>query len=84
MSKLDDLPWGDIVKTAKKNNYRGLSLDIFQFALEEDNRTELVKSALKSLEKTDSGSATIEKAESLADMMQIFAKMVVEESERSK
>ena len=83
------LPWDKFIEVAKSNNVEqaaSIPEETYQFAVDINNREFLVQSALKSLQNTDPQGATQEKAEALADMMQIFAKMMIKEleSERSK
>lgn len=54
--------------------------ETYRFALKNSNRKFLVESAFKSLKKNDP-KATREQAESLADMLHIFAKMLTSEVE---
>ncbi len=85
----NSLPWDKFIEFAKSNDVdQAVSIpeETYQFAGDTNNREFLVQSALKSLQNTDPQGATQEKAESLADMMQIFAKMMIKELEleRSK
>ena len=83
------LPWDKFIEVAKSNNVEqaaSIPEETYQFAVDTNNREFLVQSALKSLQNTDPQGATQEKAEALAHMMQIFAKMMIKELEleRSK
>lgn len=57
--------------------------ETYRFALKKSNRKFLVESALKSLRKTNP-KATMEQAESLADMLHIIAKMFIFEVEAAR
>ena len=80
---LINFPWSDIIDiTTNKsvvNKAASIPEETYVFAANSKNRKTLIQSALKSLQNTDPQNATSEKAESLADMMQIFAKMMVKE-----
>ncbi|HUQ85378.1 MAG TPA: hypothetical protein VM077_03580 [Candidatus Limnocylindrales bacterium] len=86
-SNIDDLPWEDIKEISQKGLFKEVFKRIpkssFQFAAESKNRKALIKSALKSLKKTDPN-ATYEQATVLADLMQVFAKKVFEENEKTE
>lgn len=83
----ESLPWeeiqnlisGDYLKT-----HSSIKPSLFKFAAKKGNRDAVVKAALKTLQDTDPKNATQEKAESLADMMQIFARMVLGEIKKEK
>ena len=83
----DTVFWKDMATSTNYKElvekYKGISVDTFIFALAEKNRNKVVESALKSLQKTDP-SATIKQAESLADMMRLFARMVIKEVDEIK
>lgn len=80
---VDQLPWEEIMKIVNgkswSKDFNKIPEETYIFAADKQNRDFVIKSALKSLKKTDPASATLEKAETIADMMQIFAKMVLEE-----
>ena len=78
----NSLPWDELDAFAK-GKYDTVSEETYRFALEPSNRELLVKSALKSLQKTDPENATQERAENLADMMVRFAKMALENKEKT-
>lgn len=77
----DDLPWDRIKEISEKGIFEEVFNKIpknrFEFAANEVNRDALVESALKSLKKKNP-EATQEQAESLADLMQTFARKVLE------
>ncbi|MCL4384567.1 hypothetical protein M1116_03875 [Patescibacteria group bacterium] len=83
----DTVFWKDMAASTNYKElvekYRGISVDTFRFALVEKNRKKVVDSALKSLQKTDPN-ATVKQAETLADMMRIFARMVIKEVDELK
>jgi hypothetical protein len=76
--------WDKVASLTKTKNlvekYSQIPEKTYLFALKKSNRKMVVASALKSLKKTDPN-ATNEQAEALADMMHIFAKMLVSEVE---
>ncbi|MDD3002494.1 MAG: hypothetical protein PHS06_01330 [Candidatus Shapirobacteria bacterium] len=81
LKKLADLVLLEDVASMVKNKdnaekFSQIPEETYRFALKKSNRKFLVQSALKSLQKTDS-KATPEQAEALADMLHIFAKMLV-------
>ncbi|GEM_PF-4205964 len=80
----DSLPWDVITKLAEegkyKKNFEEITDEAFRFAVNDDNHSQVVESAWKSLKKTDPN-ATQEQAEGLADMMQILARMVIKRLE---
>jgi len=82
-TQLSSLPWGEIEKLLQtfevSDKVSKVPLETFQFAADKENREFLITSALKSLKKSDPKNATQKAAESLADMMNIFARMVIEE-----
>lgn len=86
-SLTESLPWdeiqnlisGDYLKT-----HSSIKPSIFEFAAKKSNRDAVVKAALKTLQNTDPENATQEKADFLADMMQTFASMVIEELKKKK
>ena len=77
---LTNLPWDEIKNIATvgdfKEKYGNIPEDTFRFASKPENHEAIVESAWKSLKQTNP-EATHEQAASLADMMQIFARMVV-------
>lgn len=80
-AKLDELPWEEINETSEKGLFKQVFKKIpkvrFQFAAKEENREILVQAALRSLRKKDSD-ASFEQAVDLADLMQSFARRVIE------
>lgn len=89
-TQLDNLPWEqfiDYLKTNMENlnidNFT-TNLEIYQFAANPENMELMTKSALKSLKKTDSKTATSQKAKGLAEMMHLFAKYIMREAESRK
>ncbi len=85
LKSLADLVLWDKVASLTKNKelvekYSQIPEETYRFALDETNRQQVVSSAFESLKKTDPN-ATMEQAEALADMMHIFAKMLVSEVE---
>ncbi|OGY08017.1 MAG: hypothetical protein A2782_02035 [Candidatus Blackburnbacteria bacterium RIFCSPHIGHO2_01_FULL_43_15b] len=83
----DSLPWDVITKMVNEGEYKkdfdGITDEAFRFAVNDDNRSQVVDSAWKSLKKTDPN-ATQEQAEALADMMQILARMVIKKLEEKQ
>ena len=83
----DSLPWDVITKMVNegeyKKNFDGITDEAFRFAVNDDNHSQVVESALKSLKKTNPN-ATQEQAEALADMMQILARMVIKRLEEKQ
>lgn len=77
------LAWDELDAFAK-GKYDTVSEETYRFTLDESNREAVVKSALKSLQKTDPDNATQDRAEALADMMKRFAKMALENKENRK
>ena len=70
------LPWEEIAGIAK-DKFDQVPEETYRFALDESNHEVLVESALKSLQKADPENATREKAEELAEIMKMFAKMAL-------
>ncbi len=58
--------------------FRSISPEAYEFAFDEENHEQLVESALTSLRQKDP-KATLEQAEAVAGMLQIFAKIMVAE-----
>ncbi len=79
---LNSLPWKEIKEISEKGLFEEVFKRIpkarFQFAAKEENREALIDSALKSLKKTNPD-ASYEQAVVLAELMQGFARKVVEE-----
>lgn len=79
--RIDSLPWKKIIETAGSQRFaeelKDIPKDIYQFAAKKSNREALIKSAWKSLIQTDPKKATKERAEVVADMMQIFAQKML-------
>lgn len=85
--KSDELPWEEIqqlISGKYLEKYNSVDTTIFDFASKKVNREKVVQAALKTLENREPKSATREKAEALADMMQIFARMVLREIKKEK
>lgn len=85
IKNLTDLNVWDNLTSAIKNKdlvkkFKKVPLETYIFAYKKSNRKFLVKSALKSLRRTNP-KATLEHAESLADMLNIFARMYISEVE---
>lgn len=80
MANFDDLPWDQIQEVSQeelfKEKFEKIPKNVFRFAAKEENRPALIKSALKSLRKTNPntsyGQATL-----LADIMQTFAQKML-------
>ena len=72
------LPWDEIKQVLEKSNFKKMLQKInestFRFAMHKENKSDVAKSALKMLQQTDPEHATPERAEKLADIMQLFAK----------
>jgi len=83
LTNVNALPWDELDAFAK-GKYDTVSEETYRFAVDEENRPALVKSALKSLKKTDPASATEDRAEKLADMMIRFAQLALENKEATK
>ena len=81
------LPWGNFIDlVGDKNVEQAASIpeETYLFAADPANHDTMVDSALKSLQSTNQDTATREKAEALADMMHIFAKMMIKELELAR
>ncbi|MBA3724797.1 MAG: hypothetical protein H0W89_08035 [Candidatus Levybacteria bacterium] len=78
---VNSLPWDEIEKISKeeqfRKKFRKVEQETFLFAAKKEHRSVIIESALKSLQKSDPDNATYEKAASLADIMQVFAKKFV-------
>jgi hypothetical protein len=78
---VDLLPWDDIQQVSQselfKDRFRKIHKNIFKFAANDKNRQALIESALKSLRKTNPN-ASWGQAALLADVMQTFAKKILE------
>lgn len=81
---IDRLPWDDIQEISEKGLFEQVFNRIpkarFKFAADEQNRPVLIESALRSLKKKNP-SASYGQATLLADIMQNFAKKVLEVKE---
>jgi len=80
----DSLPWEEIKRIhLKKTDLKSLDVGLktYWFATQKENHPFVVKSALKMLKKTDPENATPEYAETVANMMEIFARMYISEIE---
>ncbi len=81
MSDFDDLPWEEIQTVSQEGLFEEVFKKIpkerFRFAAKEENRPVLIESALKSLRKTNPN-ASYGQATLLADIMQTFAKKVLQ------
>lgn len=77
----DDLPWDRIKEISEtgifEEVFKKMPKARFEFAANEANHDALVESALRSLRKKNP-ETTQEQAESLANLMQTFAKKVLE------
>ncbi len=77
----DDLPWEEIQQISLEGSFGEAFKKIpkarFRFAAQDKNRPALIESALRNLRKTDS-SASYGQGALLADIMQTFAKKVLE------
>lgn len=80
-SNFDDLPWDRIKEISEKGIFEEVFKKIpkirFEFAANEANRDALIESALSSL-RNKNPESTYEQASSLADLMQTFARKVLE------
>lgn len=80
-AEFDDLPWQEIKEISEKGFFEQVFKKIpkerFIFAAKEENREALINSALKSLKKNNPSTSS-EQAELLADLMQQFARKVLE------
>ena len=80
-SNFDDLPWDRIKEISEKGIFEEVFKKIpksrFEFAANEANRDALIESALRSL-KNKNPESTYEQAASLADLMQTFARKILE------
>ncbi len=88
LEDLSDLVlWENLASISKNKEivkkFSQIPEDTYRFALKKSNHKFLVKSALKSLRKTDP-KATKEQAKSLADMLHIIAKMFIFEIEAAR
>jgi len=79
--------WENIASISKNKEiikkFSQIPEETYRFAIKKSNRKFLVESALKSLQKTDP-KATKEKAEALAGMLHIIAKMFIFEIEAAR
>lgn len=77
----DDLPWQEIKEISEKGVFeevfKRIPKERFRFAAKEENREALVNSAFKSLKKNNP-EVSSEQATLLADLMQQFARRVLE------
>lgn len=80
-SSFDDLPWDIIKEVSEKgifeNVYKKIPKSRFEFVIKEGNREKLIAAALKSLQKKNPDT-TYNQAVDLADLMQAFARKVLE------
>jgi hypothetical protein len=80
-TEFDDLPWEEIKEISEKGLFeevfKRIPKERFRFAAKEENREALVNSAHKSLKKNNP-EASYEQAELLANLMQQFARRVLE------
>lgn len=83
LTNVNALPWDELDAFAK-GKYDTVSEETYRFTVDEANREAIIKSALKSLKKTDSASATETRAEQLADMMIRFAQLALKNKETTK
>lgn len=78
---VDLLPWDDIQQVSQselfKDKFRKIHKNVFKFAASDKNRPALIESALKSLRETNPN-ASYGQAALLADIMQTFAKKILE------
>ena len=79
--QVDLLPWDQIQEVSQselfKEKFGKIHRNIFKFAANDKNRPALIESALKSLRKTNPN-ASYGQAALLADVMQTFAKKILE------
>jgi CO dehydrogenase/acetyl-CoA synthase alpha subunit len=73
---LDNFPW-DKVTSMDIDDFKAISDETFQFALEEANHDQVFESALESLKQKNS-EATFEEAEKLVEVMKKAARNVLE------
>jgi len=80
-SNFDDLPWDEIKEISEKGLFEEVFKKIpkarFEFVLDPRNREALIESAYRSLKKKNP-ETTYSQAVMLADLMQAFAKKVLE------
>ncbi|MDO8618607.1 MAG: hypothetical protein Q7R49_01525 [Candidatus Daviesbacteria bacterium] len=80
--QVDLLPWDQIQEVSREGLFREhfnkIHKNVLKFAANDKNRPALIESALKSLRKTNPN-ASSGQAILLADIMQTFAKKVLEE-----
>lgn len=80
MTDFDDLPWNEIQQISQEGlfeeKFKKMPKSLFSFAAKEENRPALIKSALKSLRKTNPN-ASPGQATLLADIMQTFAQKIL-------
>ncbi len=78
---VDLLPWDDIQNVSQEElfgeKFGKIHKNIYKFAANDKNRQALIESALKSLRKTNPN-ASYGQAALLADIMQTFAKKMLE------
>lgn len=79
-----DLPWKEVKQlvseTPNLEKVKKIQKETFRIAADKSNREKVIESALKYLKKTNPDT-NYEQAASLADMMQIFARMLIEQED---
>lgn len=78
---LDDLPWEDIKQVTQEEKFKEkfdkIPKSTFEFVLNDENREALIRSASRHLRQTNP-TASYSQAVLLADIMQHFAKKILE------
>lgn len=82
---LDDLPWGEIEEISQRADFQRkfskISEETLKLVIRKENLSFLTQSAIKSLQKSDPANATDKNAKILVDIMQRFAKQILNEEE---
>lgn len=80
---INSLPWPEILEMAKSKRFEGkfdtIPEETLKFVMDDNNKSMVIESALKSLQTSDPENANSEYAERVADVMKEFASRVLRE-----
>jgi hypothetical protein len=84
----DSLPWVDLIDVFKSEKYfdivQAIPEETLHFAANPDNRDFMIKSALKSLQKSNPEETNEDQAKLLADLMSVMARMFLQDRKTTK
>ncbi len=80
-----NIPWEyieQIITVEYPEKFKGVAEDTYRFIADDNNRQDVIESALKRLKKVDPDNASYERAEVLGDSLRAFAKILIKDLAR--